>query len=161
LCGSTRKPPDYEGWKKQTNESPHGRRVSMTKQKKPKIKIKFDYVPPALRNRLDMDYVDRIPDTAKRYLKKFIEEIYGRKFQEKSLLGKDATKRSEIHHETYAAKEDFFHVCVRINVDPTLVDIQPTDIRGHMPKETIEITAEVERVYEENGVKITRYKPVR
>lgn len=134
----------------------------MPRAKKPKrkVKIRFDFVPNALRDRLDMDYVNRIPDKAQLWLKKFIEEIYGRKFQAKP-LAKNKVDRSEIYHETYAAREDVFNVCVRVHVDPTEVDLSPSQVQERVTVQKIEIVPEVERTYMENGVKITKYKTVK
>lgn len=133
----------------------------MTKQKRKRAKIRFDYVPRSLVDRLDMDYIERLDTAARKYLKKFIEEIYGRKFQDKPLVGKTTRDRKEIYHETYAANEDIYNVCARVQVDPHLVELNPSRLQDKASLEPLEIKAEIEREYIENGVKITRLKPIK
>lgn len=130
----------------------------MAKPRKPKIR--FDFVPASLRDRLDMDYLGQLDELAHKYLKKFVEEIYGRKFQKDALL-RTKRDRQEVYHDTYASREDVYNVCVRVHLDPTIVEMRPLDVQEKLPVKEIEIKPEIERVYEENGIKITRFKPVK
>ncbi len=128
--------------------------------KKTKTKIKFEFVKNHMRDRVDMDYESKLDHAAHKYLKKFVEEVYGRKFTSRP-LHKKRKQRKEIFEEDYSAKQDVFHVCVRVHIDPAVVDIRPTLVRDKLldPKE--KPAPEIESVYIENGVTVTRYKPVK
>lgn len=130
------------------------------KKRKVKRKLKLNTPIPALRDRQDIDYFDKIPRTAQRYLKKFLDELYGRNFSSQG-LGKSKKTRQAIYRDTYAANNDMMHVLVRLDVDPTTVELQVQKVPGpeHVPAK--EVTHEVEREYVENGQKVVRYKAVR
>lgn len=136
----------------------------MPKSKKPEVKIKFR-TSPALRDRLDMDYVHKLPDKAKKYLEKFIAELYGEKFtyDHRDKVGTTPAKRKEIINNNYETKNDYFHVGVRITCDPTIIDIFPTKTQDIAPRKNKKVTAEVELIYfdETIGQTVTRYKTVK
>lgn len=124
------------------------------RKKKP---VKLNRPIPALRERQDVDYLHKLPRAAQKWLKKFLDELYGRNFKTQ-MLGKNSTTRKEIYHDTYAANNDMMHVLVRVDIDPTLVDLKIQTVPSSDRVTEKSNQPEVERVYIENGQKIIRYK---
>lgn len=96
-----------------------------TKQKK----LKVGYVYPAFRERIDIDYFDRLPPEAQKYLQKFVNEVYGHKYGSRPLV-KKPEMRKQINAEDYAARMDIFSFFVRVNVDPTSVELEDSTSTG-------------------------------
>lgn len=137
-----------DAWTRQNGE---------TVKKKVKRKPKLNTPIPAFRERQDVDYFDKLPPTAQRYLKRFLDELYGRNFNANG-LGKSKKNRKEVYHDTYAANNDMMHVLVRVDVDPGTIALEVQKVPGpeYVPSEKKE--HEVERIYIEQGQKIVRYK---
>jgi hypothetical protein len=129
----------------------------MKKKKPKKRKLKPQTPVQSIRWKQDIDYFEKLPNTAKKYLKKFLEEIYGRKFGTKPLHGKRQQKK--IRSEAYAASQDFYHLLVRVPIHSEEAR-KPAEPKVKEPKKSSG-PPEVERIYIENGVTVTRYKPQR
>lgn len=127
----------------------------MKKKKKRTIRIS-----PAMRERFDCDYVDQLDDATFKLFKEFIEAIYAQRFDRKKT---SKTKKKSIDAENSRARSDVMYEWVRVYVTPEYFE----DLVGSKILEKTVKTkptkgrAEIERIYDDKGLKVTRYRAVK
>lgn len=135
----------------------------MKKKRKRKQRSKTDMGPVSreARKYVDYDYLNSLSKWALKWLRKFSREYYSHYYGKKPIDQRLEGPKESMHRE-YIARQDV------MNVYPTITE---TDI-DEIPNNSVRPTApekaplysppeyEVEKVYYEDGIKITRYRKV-
>lgn len=126
-------------------------------------KQKYKGVKKTVEHYIDSDYLNKLEPEVFLWFTKFVEEFYGDYYTKDVPSLHGAIQRRKNSSRIAAIKNDLFNISLRVDVTPKKLDnVKPSKIRDAKHKaERITFEAEIERIDEENGIKITRYKTVK